>query len=30
MGPVQVPGDLWIVNCVDPQGAGFALVATKR
>lgn len=29
-GPMQVPGDLWIVNCFDPQGAGFALVAPKR
>jgi predicted enzyme related to lactoylglutathione lyase len=29
-GPMQVPGDLWIVSCFDPQGAGFALVAPKR
>jgi predicted enzyme related to lactoylglutathione lyase len=29
-GPMQVPGDLWIVQCSDPQGAGFALVAPKR
>jgi uncharacterized protein len=29
-GPMQVPGDLWIVQCFDPQGAGFALVAPKR
>lgn len=29
-GPMQVPGDLWIVACVDPQGAGFALVAPQR
>ena len=29
-GPSQVPGDLWIVNCLDPQGAGFALVAPSR
>ena len=29
-GPMQVPGDLWIVNCMDPQGAGFALVAPQR
>ena len=29
-GPMQVPGDLWIVNCFDPQSAGFALVAPKR
>jgi predicted enzyme related to lactoylglutathione lyase len=29
-GPMQVPGDLWIVRGIDPQGAGFALVAPKR
>jgi uncharacterized protein len=29
-GPMQVPGRSWIVNCLDPQGAGFALVAPKR
>jgi predicted enzyme related to lactoylglutathione lyase len=29
-GPTQVPGDLWIVNCLDPQGAGFSLVAPAR
>jgi hypothetical protein len=29
-GPMQVPGDLWIVNCLDPHGAGFALVAPAR
>jgi predicted enzyme related to lactoylglutathione lyase len=29
-GPMQVPGDLWVVNCVDPQGAGFSLVAPQR
>ena len=29
-GPMQVPGDLWIVNCFDPQGASFALVAPQR
>jgi len=27
---MQVPGDLWVVNCFDPHGAGFALVAPKR
>jgi predicted enzyme related to lactoylglutathione lyase len=26
----QVPGGSWIVNCSDPQGAVFALVAPKR
>ena len=30
MGPHEVPGGSWIVQCVDPQGANFALVATKR
>jgi uncharacterized protein len=28
--PHQVPGDAWIVHCVDPQGAEFALTAAKR
>jgi hypothetical protein len=28
-GPMQVPGDLWIIQCFDSQGAGFALVAPK-
>jgi uncharacterized protein len=26
----QVPGGSWIVQCMDPQGAAFALVASKR
>ncbi|WP_284734738.1 VOC family protein [Sphingosinicella terrae] len=30
MGPHEVPGGSWIVQCVDPQGAHFALVATRR
>jgi predicted enzyme related to lactoylglutathione lyase len=30
MGPMEVPGGSWIVQCVDPQGANFALVAPKR
>jgi predicted enzyme related to lactoylglutathione lyase len=29
-GPHQVPGGQWIVQCTDPQGAAFALVATRR
>jgi uncharacterized protein len=29
-GPHQVPGGSWIVQCLDPQGAMFALVAPKR
>jgi len=29
-GPQQVPGDLWIAQCLDPQGAFFALLADKR
>jgi predicted enzyme related to lactoylglutathione lyase len=28
-GPIEVPGDRWIVHCTDPQGAMFAL-AGKR
>jgi uncharacterized protein len=30
MGPHQVPGDLWIAQCTDPQGAMFALLSAKR
>jgi len=30
MGPSEVPGGSWIVNCLDPQNAAFALVALKR
>ena len=29
-GPLQVPGGSWIVQCMDPQGAMFALVACRR
>jgi uncharacterized protein len=29
-GPLQVPGGSWIVQCADPQGAMFALVAPLR
>jgi predicted enzyme related to lactoylglutathione lyase len=29
-GPHQVPGGSWILQCLDPQGAVFALVAAKR
>jgi predicted enzyme related to lactoylglutathione lyase len=29
-GPHQVPGGSWIVQCIDPQGAVFALVAAQR
>jgi uncharacterized protein len=29
-GPMEVPGGSWIVQCLDPQGAMFALVAPKR
>lgn len=28
--PMPVPGDLWIAQCFDPQGALFSLVAAKR
>jgi len=30
MGPHDVPGGSWIVQGIDPQGAHFALVSTKR
>ncbi len=30
MGPHPVPGDSWIIQCIDPQGAKFALVSTTR
>lgn len=30
MGPHEVPGGAWIVNCMDPQGAAFSLVAPQR
>jgi predicted enzyme related to lactoylglutathione lyase len=30
MGPQEVPGGAWIVQCVDPQGAVFALTAPTR
>jgi predicted enzyme related to lactoylglutathione lyase len=29
-GPMQVPGGQWIVQCVDPQGAHFGMVAPGR
>ena len=29
-GPMEVPGGSWIVQCLDPQGAMFAMVAPKR
>jgi predicted enzyme related to lactoylglutathione lyase len=30
MGPHEVPGGIWIVQGIDPQGAMFAIVAPKR
>lgn len=30
MGPHEVPGGSWIVQCLDPQGAAFAMVAPGR
>ncbi len=30
MGPMEVPGGAWILNCIDPQGAFFSLVAMHR
>lgn len=29
-GPMEVPGPMWIVQCLDPQGAMFAMVAPTR
>jgi hypothetical protein len=29
-GPMQVPGGSWILPCMDPQGAMFALVGPQR
>lgn len=29
-GPHQVPGGSWIIQCLDPQGAMFALVAPQK
>jgi hypothetical protein len=29
-GPMQVPGGSWIAQCIDPQGAMFAMVAPAR
>jgi uncharacterized protein len=29
-GPLEVPGGSWIVQCLDPQGAMFAMVGSKR
>lgn len=29
-GSMEVPGGMWIVQCLDPQGALFALLASKR
>ncbi len=30
MGPQEVPGPMYIIQCTDPQGAYFALVSMKR
>ena len=29
-GPMEVPGGSWIAQCIDPQGAMFAMVAPGR
>ena len=29
-GPMQVPGNLWVIQCTDPQGANFSLVSTNE
>jgi hypothetical protein len=28
-GPMEVPGEAWVIQCSDPQGAGFALVGRR-
>ncbi|MBV8911703.1 MAG: VOC family protein [Acetobacteraceae bacterium] len=30
LGPMEVPGGAWILNCRDKQGAAFALVSAGR
>jgi len=30
MGPMEVPGGSWVLQGTDPQGATFALIATRR
>jgi predicted enzyme related to lactoylglutathione lyase len=30
MGPAEVPGPMWVLQCMDSLGAYFALVAPKR
>jgi uncharacterized protein len=30
VGPMEVPGGDWIAQCMDPQGAVFAVHAKKR
>ncbi len=29
-GPMEVPGPMWIAQCIDPQGAMFAMVGAKK
>ncbi len=29
-GPTEVPGGMWVLQCLDPEGAMFGLVAAKR
>jgi hypothetical protein len=29
-GPMEVPGGMWIINAIDPQGAMFSLVGPKE
>jgi len=29
-GPMQVPGDRWVVQAADPQGAAFALLGSRK
>lgn len=29
-GPVEIPGNRWVIRCTDPQGATFALIGKRR
>ena len=29
-GPMEMPGGSWVVQCLDPQGEMFVMVAPKR
>lgn len=29
-GPMEVPGGMWVMHCLDPQGAAFAMVGPEK